>query len=216
MAIPEHIPWQATGRTLGSGGQGQVQLVTRKDDPEGTHFALKELRNTASSQARQRFQREIQAVKGLNHSSIVKIIDHSGADDDFHFYVMEYHEGARDLEKVLFSGANPYEGNVEASLTLFEKIIRAIAECERSIPPIVHRDISPKNILVLPDGTVRLIDFGICQIQDGALITLTDENVGARNYTSPECEFGDDSEVGVYSDIYSSAKVLWSAITSRN
>ena len=119
------------------------------------------------------------------------------------------------MERILFSGSNPYEGNVEASLTLFEQIIRAIAECERSIPPIVHRDISPKNILVLPDGTARLIDFGICQIQDGALITLTDENVGARNYTSPECEFGEDSEVGVYSDIYSAAKVLWSAITSR-
>ena len=87
--------------------------------------------------------------------------------------------------------------------------------CERSNPPVVHRDISPKNVLVLPDGSVKLIDFGICQIQDGTLITLTDENVGARNYTSPECEFGNDAEVGVYSDIYSAAKVLWSAITSR-
>ena len=192
-----------------------MQLVTRRNEPEGNQFALKELRNTASLQARQRFQREIQAVKGLNHSSIVKIIDHSEANDDFHFYVMEYHEGARDLEKVLFSGANPYEGNVEASLILFEQIIEAIRVCEHSNPPIVHRDINPKNILVLRDGTIRLIDFGVCQIQDGEIITLTDENVGARSYASPESESGSVAPVGVYSDIYSAAKVLWSAVTSK-
>ena len=215
MKIPDHVPWLPTGRTLGSGGQGQVQLVTRRNEPGGHQFALKELRNAASSQARKRFQREIQAVKGLNHSSIVEIIDHSKADDDFHYYVMEYHEGARDLEKVLFSGANPYEGNVEASLCLFEQIISAIRACENSNPRIVHRDISPRNLLMLPNGAVRLIDFGICQLQDNSLITLTDENVGTRNYTSPECEFGEDTEVGVHSDIYSAAKVLWSAITSR-
>ena len=215
MSIPENLPWRATGRTLGAGGQGQVHLVTRNDDPEGVHFALKELRNTGSSQARERFQREIEAVKRLNHPSIIRILDHSSPDDAYHYYVMEYHEGAKDLEKILFSGSNPYEGNVEACLSLFEQIIGAIAVCERSNPPIVHRDISPKNLLVLADGTVSLIDFGICQIQDGALITLTDENVGARNYTSPECEFGEDADVGIYSDIYSAAKVLWSAITSK-
>ena len=73
----------------------------------------------------------------------------------------------------------------------------------------------PKNILVLPDWTIRLIDFGICQVQDGTLITLLDENVGTRNYTSPECEAGEDGATGVHSDIYSAAKVLWSMVTSQ-
>ena len=56
--------------------------------------------------------------------------------------------------------------------------------------------------------TIRLIDFGICQVQDGTIITLVDENVGARNYTSPECEAGNEESIHVYSDIYSASKVL--------
>ena len=71
------------------------------------------------------------------------------------------------------------------------------------------------TLLVLPDDTIRLIDFGICQVQDGTMITLVDENVGARNYTSPECEAGNNESIGVHSDTYSASKVLWSAITSQ-
>lgn len=215
MKIPDEIPWRATGDTLGSGGQGQVQLVTRRDEPAGHQFALKELSNTASRQARQRFQREIEVVKNLNHPSIVRIVDHSEAEDDFQFYVMEYHEGASDLEKVLFSDRNPYHGKVGLSIDLFEQIILAIGVCENANPKIVHRDISPKNVLVLPDYSIRLIDFGICQIEKGTSITLTGENFGTRYYTSPECELGQDSSIGIHSDIYSAAKVLWSAVTSK-
>ena len=215
MKIPDHVPWRATGRTLGGGGQGQVHLVSRRDDAEGSKFALKELRNTASLQARQRFQREIEAVRTLDHPSIVKVHDHSEADDAYQYYVMEYHDGAKDLDKVIFADGNPFHGNVEDSLSLFEEIIEVIGVCEQSNPPIIHRDINPKNVLVLTDGSIRLIDFGICQILDDTIITLADENVGARNYTAPECEFGDDSAVGVHSDLYSAGKVLWSAITSK-
>ena len=69
------------------------------------------------------------------------------------------------------------------SLDLFESIVSAIGVCEASSPQIVHRDINPKNVLVLPDGSIRLIDFGVCQINEGEMITLVDENVAARNYT---------------------------------
>ena len=214
MKIPDDVPWRSTGKTLGSGGQGEVQIVTRKDQSEGPKYALKALRNAASPQALQRFRREIEAIKGLTSSAIVNVIDHSKEDDPFQFYVMEYHEGARTLDSIILAAANPYHGDVTKSLVLFEQVISAIRDCQVSDPPIVHRDINPKNILVLSDNTIRLIDFGICQIQDGTMITLVDENVGARNYTSPECEAGNDESIGVHSDIYSAAKVLWSAITS--
>ena len=215
MKIPEDVPWCSTGKTLGTGGQGEVQLVTHKDQPEGPKYALKALRNAGSMQARQRFRREIEVIKSLNSSTIVQVMDHSKEDDSFQFYVMEFHEGAKTLNSTISSAANPYHGNVTKSLDLFEQVILAIAECQASDPPIVHRDINPKNILVLPDDTIRLIDFGICQVQDGTMITLVDENVGARNYTSPECEAGNDEAIRVNSDIYSAAKVLWSAITSK-
>ena len=128
---------------------------------------------------------------------------------------MEYHKGARTLNSLILSATNPYYGNVTKSLNLFEQVVSAIKFCQFSNPPIVHRDINPKNILVLPDDTICLIDFGICQVQDGTIITLVDENVGARNYTSPECEAGNEESIHVYSDIYSASKVLWSTMTSK-
>lgn len=222
MKIPISIPWIATGKTLGRGGQGDVHVVTRKGEPEDKKYALKVLRNTGSFQAHQRFQREIKTIRKLNNlvdkscdSAIVRIIDHSDQDDKFQFYVMEYYEEAETLSNIIFSPSNPYYGNALKSLGLFERIVAALGEYESSDLQIVHRDINPKNILVLPDDTVRLIDFGICQYEDGELITMADEGVGARNYTAPECESGIEESIGIHSDIYSASKVLWSAITSR-
>ena len=215
MKIPKELPWLSTGETLGSGGQGEVQLVTRKDEPDGPKYALKSLRNVGSSKALERFRREISAVKKITHPAIVRVFDHSKEGDDFQYYVMEYHEGAKSLDKVISSPSNRFHGNVLLSLDLFEQIISAIGAYEESDPQIVHRDIQPENILVLEDDSIRLIDFGICYIKDEMMITFTDENVGTRNYTSPECEPGTDFPIGVHSDLYSAAKVLWSAITSQ-
>lgn len=215
MKIPDYIPWHLTGQTLGSGGQANIYLVTHKDQQDGRNYALKVLRHVDSRQARERFQREIEAVKSLDHQAIAKIIDHSKPDETFQYYVMDYYEGAVALDYILFTSANPFHGNALKSLDLFEQLILVIHACEQSNPSIIHRDISPKNILVLKDGTIRLIDFGICQVQDGHILTLIDENVGTRNYTAPECEAGSDDKIGTHSDLYSAAKVLWSIITSQ-
>ena len=215
MKIPHNLPWRSTGITLGRGGQGDVQLVTSKEEPQGPEYALKILRNVGSRQARERFRREIEVVKTLESPAIIKVIDHSQEDDKFQFYVMEYHEGAKNLGSIIFSDSNPYDGDIMRSLDLFEQIISAVRSCRMAKPPIVHRDINPQNILVLADHTIRLIDFGVCQIQDGTIITMVDENIGARNYTSPECEAGYDTDIDSRSDIYSASKVLWSVITSR-
>ena len=215
MKIPEHVVWASTGVTLGRGGQGEVQVVRHRDQPNGPKYALKVLRNTSSSQARQRFRREIEVVERLDAPFIVKVVDYSEEKDDFQYYVMEYYEGAKTLAKIISSKENPFHGNINDSLYLFENIVSAIALCERASPQIVHRDINPQNILVLSDNTIRLIDFGVCQTEHGQLITLVDENIGTRNYTSPECEAGNDETIDMRSDMYSAAKVLWAAIASR-
>jgi serine/threonine protein kinase len=215
MKIPDSLPWCPTGVTLGSGGQAVVHLVTRRDAPDASRAALKALRNVGSRQAKERFRREIEAIKHLDHPSIVKVFDQSEPDDSFQFYVMEYYDGARTLASVIFTGSNPYHGRSLRSLGLYEQLLLAIRACEQASPPVIHRDINPKNILLLPDGSLRLIDFGICQVQDGQMLTLIDEDVGTRNYAAPECEAGNDAQIGVHSDLYSSAKVLWSTITSQ-
>jgi serine/threonine protein kinase len=154
-------------------------------------------------------------VKRLDHPSVVKILDQSEPGDPFQFYVMEYYDGARTLASVIFDGANPYHGRSLHSLGFYEQLVLAIRACGQAPVPVIHRDINPKNILVLPDGSLRLIDFGICQMQDGQLLTLVDEDVGTRNYTAPECEAGHEAQIGIHSDLYSAGKVLWSVITSQ-
>ena len=103
MRIPEHVPWQSTGTTLGRGGQGEVQLVRVRNQPEGPQYALKILSNTGSNQARGRFRREIEVVKRLRAPGIVRVVDHSTEEDGFQYYVMEYHEGAKTLGSIIFS-----------------------------------------------------------------------------------------------------------------
>jgi len=215
MQIPQHLPWKSV-RPLGSGGQGQVHLVTKHENGSNTKYALKILRKRGSPKARQRFRREIAAIRRVDHPTVVKVLEFAEEHDDFQYYVMKYHEGAQPLDKVIASPSkNPFHGNVCSSLNLFEQIISAIDACQKSETPIVHRDIKPQNILVLKGNKICVIDFGICQLDDGSFITLTDENVGPRFYMAPECGAGNEDSVGAHSDIYSAAKVLWSAITSQ-
>ena len=130
MKIPDNLRWKSTGRTLGSGGQGDVQLVIGKDDPDGRKYAMKTLRNVGSPQALQRFQREIEVVQRLRHPSIISIVDYSESGSTFQYYVMEYYEGARTLASIIFSPDSPYRGNVEKCLDLLEQILRGIGACE--------------------------------------------------------------------------------------
>ena len=81
---------------------------------------------------------------------------------------------------------------------------------------IVHRDLSPANVLLLPGGAIKIIDFGLCQITERDTITLTDEGVGTPNYLAPECESGSAGEITILADLYSAGKILWSAITGKN
>jgi len=213
MKIPRELRWELTEKTLGEGGQAQVSLVKDKGGEFDGVWALKALKRGGPGQAYERFSREVSAIKKLQHPNIIRIIDSSSPSDKFQFYVMEYIEGIRPLEKVIKEVDNPYYGNPLRSLWLFEQICSALIACENCSPKIIHRDLSPSNILVKGDSTIKIIDFGLCQMQGQEAITLIDEGVGTVNYMAPECESGFEDLIGVGSDLYSAGKILWSAIT---
>jgi serine/threonine protein kinase len=151
MKIPKDLRWEPTGQTIGAGGQGQVDLVKDKNGEFAGIWALKTLKHDASRQAYERFSLEIDAIKKLDHPNIIKSIDDSAPADNFQYYVMEYIEGARPLAKLLGSNDNPFYANPVKSVSLFEQICLAICACEENSPQILHRDLSPSNILVAPE-----------------------------------------------------------------
>jgi serine/threonine protein kinase len=215
MRIPKDLRWEPTGQTLGEGGQAQVHLVKDTSGQLDGLWALKALKRAQPGQAYERFRREIAVMQEVRHPNIIRVVDHSADESDFQFYVMEYIEGARTLEKVVASQASPFFGNPVQALDLFRQICSALLGCEENRPKVVHRDLSPSNVLVGPGLNIKLIDFGVCQIEGSESITLVDEGVGTVNYMAPECESGSNEMIRVGADLYSAGKILWTAITGR-
>lgn len=214
MKIPADLRWKSTGKTIGEGGQATVVQVR---DDRGEHvgeFALKGLARDKPIKAYERFAREIEAIERLSHPAIIRIIDHSKPSDEFQYYMMELIEGATPLKRLLNSAKNLFSARPLAAVDLFTQLVEAIGVWSRA--GIVHRDLSPANILILPNNQLKVIDFGICQLGDRETITLSDEGVGTPNYMAPECESGAEREPTIAADLYSAGKILWSAIANSH
>lgn len=197
--------------TLGEGSQAHVHLVCRNG--ENDKYVMKLLRKGRPAAAYARFSREIATIKSLDHRGIVRIHEHSSPDDSDQYYVMDHVEGARSLRQLVQRDGNPFRGEPLKVLDMFQQLLEAIQHYHQQ--GIVHRDLSPANVLVLPNGAIKIIDFGLCQRADHDTITLTDENVGTPNYMAPECESYSDKEPTIQADLYSAGKILWTAITGR-
>src|SRR5689334_15678082 len=162
---------------IGSGAFGEVY---RGHDPEVNRpVAVKVLSALSDADNLARFRREAAAAGNLHHRNIVTIYD-SGENEGVPFIVMELVDG-RDLQK---------EGAAR-QFSLLEKveIMSQVAEGLHyaHINHIVHRDVKPANIMVLPDGSVKILDFGIARFnQSTAHRTRTGHMVGTFLYMSPE------------------------------
>ena len=176
MKIPSSLRWKPNGRTLGQGGQAPVIEVTDCEDEFKRVYALKALSSGKPAKAYERFSREIEAIRTLTHPSIIRIIDHSAPGRKFPYYVMELIEGAVPLKKLLGTENNPFRKSPEKALEIFLGLLSGVEACEKV--DIVHRDLSPANILVLPNSSIKIIDFELCQFDDVETIALTDEGVG--------------------------------------
>jgi serine/threonine protein kinase len=213
MGFPKEFRWKKI-RALGSGGQATVFEVEDSRGVLPERYALKPLKNGAPTKAYERFYREISAITALDHPGVIKVIEHSDREAEFHYYVMELIPGATTLKKLLNTDQNPFSHSAKDSLQLFWQLVDVVGAAKRA--GIVHRDLKPANILILPDRTVKVIDFGVCQIEGASTITLLDEGVGAINYMAPECESGASGEIDFRSDLYSAGKVLWAAVANQN
>jgi serine/threonine protein kinase len=173
--IGEHFE---LGEFINQGGMGAV--YRGRDKRTGQPVAIKHLKQEvigADNGLIERFVREGEALRALNHPNIVKLL---GADtqDTGHYLVMEYVAGGSLAELLSRSGKLSVERTVRIGLELSDALARA------HYLRIIHRDLKPANILLTEDGTPRLTDFGVAHVADSDM-TGTGMIIGTFAYLPP-------------------------------
>lgn len=192
--------------SLGEGGQAHTFLVTDLQGDADTPYVLKRLKNL---ERLDRFSREVQAARDLGHANIVRLIDFDLASKR-PYIVTEYCAGGSLDKADAFWRKSP-----DQALELFRQVCDGVAFAHQN--GVIHRDLKPQNIFLRSHkGPAVVGDFGICYIEDdGTRLTLTDEAVGARNFTAPELEDGRSEAVSPKSDVYSLGKLLYWILSGK-
>ena len=190
---------------LGVGGMGEVYKAV--DSRLGRTVALKILidHGAAGRETRLRFVREAKASARLDHSNICTVLE-VGEHDGRAFLAMAFVEG-KTLKEVI--AEHPLK--LDEALDIAIQAGQALQEAhERGV---VHRDVKPANLMVTPQGHVKLMDFGLARATDDTRITAASTVVGTPSYMSPEQARGE--AVDRRSDIWSLGVVLYEMLTAR-
>lgn len=193
---------------IGQGGMGSVYLAVRQGEDFEQRVAVKVLRGEVAGPAlAARFSAERRILSALEHPYIARLVD-GGTHEGLPFLVMEYVSGQPVDVYCRERGLD-----VRARLDLFRKICEAVTHAHHRL--VVHSDLKPSNILVLEDGTPKLLDFGIARVieeaEGAAPLTETGWRPMTLDYASPEQIRGE--RIGVASDIYSLGVVLHELLT---
>ncbi len=192
---------------LGAGGMGVVYLAERADRTFDQQVAIKVLRaGVQTTEHIRRFHRERQVLARLVHPGVVRIYDGGTLPNGRPYLVMEHVDG-EPIDRFCERRAL----DVPARLRLFIEVCAAVQAAHGAL--IVHRDLKPSNILVRPDGSPVLLDFGIAKSSDRRDHATVDmqRRPFTPEYASPEQVRGE--LVGVTSDVYSLGVILYQLLT---
>ena len=194
-------------KQIGRGGMADVYLA--KDlILDGEEVAVKVLRTNYQTDpiAVARFQREARAMADLDHPHIVRITD-IGEEDGQQYLAMEYVAGL-DLKRYI---KEHYPLSNEEAVRIMGQILLAMRLAHAR--GIVHRDLKPQNILLTPDGTAKVTDFGIAVAFAETSLTQTNSMLGSVHYLSPEQARG--SKATFQSDIYAMGIIFYEMLTGH-
>lgn len=211
-------------KLIGVGGMGRVYKAT--DQTLSMQVAIKFMigGQDASSDQKERFQREMKACVSLQDPRIVKVLDYGNTEDNALFLVMEY-ISAPTLDSVLQKNQR---FSVQRAINAARQIAAALQTVHQGVMiqgkrvQFVHRDLKPSNVFLIKDAsgeeTIKLADFGLVKFQGGIsfdTISRTGDFHGTPNYASPEqCE--GMKEIDRRTDIYSLGCILYEMLSGTN
>ncbi len=193
---------------LGEGGFGRVFLAEHTGLKQKHVIEVLSADSSRSTDIRNRFFQEAQAIARLKHPNIVPIMDVSESGGR-PYYIMSYLEGGS-LEDLLLKEKKL---SVETALNLVSKLLSALSEVHKK--GIIHRDIKPSNVLLDETGEPILIDFGIARVEESTgSKTKTGISIGTPQYMSPEQL--DAKPINLTTDIYSMGILLFELLTGKS
>src|SRR3972149_4165240 len=157
---------------------GEIVLDFVRRDYPNNQGALKILHQPKDARdferAKERIEREIEAMTNLSHPNLLKILD---ADDDSKWFVSQYH-----FRGTLANNLNLFQGNISSALKAFRPLVEGVSLIHEK--GYIHRDIKPQNIFLVSSDNLILGDFGIVFFQDPQHTRISDtyENVGSRDW----------------------------------
>lgn len=192
---------------VGVGGMANVYRGV--DEKTGNAIAVKVLKEEFldNEELVRRFKNESKAISILNHPNIVKVYDVS-VTDKLQYIVMEYVDGIT-LKEYLKQrgGALTWKETVHFATQVLGALQHAHSK------GIIHRDVKPQNIMLLADGSIKMMDFGIARFSRAQSQTVSDKAIGSVHYISPEQAKGDKTDART--DIYSVGVMLYEMLSGR-
>lgn len=208
---------------LAQGGMAEVYLARKKDSSISTDrlVVVKKIisESVTDMEFKELFKQEVSISMGLSHANIIQTYDYGLADGEY-YLVMEYVPGRNlaTVSRIL----KEKEDTLPFAFSCFviQEVCNALSYTQSFRDPIsgeyrslVHRDISPQNILVGQIGCVKLLDFGIAKMQDHRGITRTGQIRGKASYLSPEQAL--QQELDARSDIFALGIVFWELLAGK-
>jgi serine/threonine-protein kinase len=194
-------------KELGSGAMGTVYRALVRETGQRVAFKIIGLSQLGNETAVARFEREAKILKQLKHPNITRLIA-TGHYKKTPFIAMELVEG-ESLDRVLARRSN---FSWEEVVDLGKQLCAALQHAH--MKGIIHRDLKPSNVMVLPDGSVKLTDFGIAKDIDVTALTGANSTVGTAAYMSPEQCRG-EKNLSPKSDLYSMGVMFFELLTGN-
>ncbi len=187
---------------------GMADIYRARDIEEDRVVAVKILKTefAGSDEFLRRFRNESKAIALLSHPNIVKIYD-VGFTEKVQFIVMEYVDGITLTDYIEQQGVLKWRDSIHFTV----QILKALQHAHDR--GIVHRDVKTQNVMLLSDGTIKVMDFGIARFNRENNKTMSEKTIGSVHYISPEQARGDITDER--SDIYSVGVALYEMVTGK-